>query len=157
MPFEQLSLSNLVEVVELAERSDPYAWPEEQWRSSLRDDWVIAKRVQGKLVALLVLRPTFFETELLYLLVAPEARRQGLAADLLAKSLEHSKALNAERMLLEVRVSNLAALALYTSKGFVREGRRKNYYPLLAEDNTSANKGREDALLLTHWFIEQPD
>jgi len=157
MRLEQLDLSALSEVVELAERSDRYAWPQEQWRSSLRDDWVIAGREQGKLVGLLVLRPAFFETELLYLLVAPEARRRGLAAELLNKSLEQSKALNAERMLLEVRVSNLPAIALYSSKGFVREGRRKNYYPLLAEDGQTESKGREDALLMTHWFIEPPD
>lgn len=157
MSFEYLDLNNLNEVVELAERSDLYAWPQEQWRSSLRDDWVIAKRKQGKLVGLLVLQPTFFETELLYLLIAPEARRQGLAAELLDKSLVHSQELNAERMLLEVRASNLPAIALYSGRGFVREGRRKNYYPLLAEDKGIANKGREDALLFTYWFIEQPD
>jgi len=157
MPFEQLDLSNLLEVVALAERSDRYAWPEEQWRSSLRDDWVIALREQGQLAGLLVLRPTFFETELLYLLVAPEARQKGLATKLLDKSLEHSEAINAERMLLEVRVSNLPAIALYTGKGFIREGKRKNYYPLLAEDETPESKGREDALLLSRWFIEKPD
>ena len=157
MSFEYLNASALTEVVDLAEKSDPYAWPKEQWRSSLKDDWVIAKRQQGELVALLVLREGCFETELLYLLVAPQARRQGLAASLLAKSLIHSEALNAERMLLEVRASNQPALDLYLSKGFVREGRRKNYYPLLTEDNHLASKGREDALLLTHWFIEQPD
>lgn len=157
MSFEFLDSAAWSEVTELAKRSDPYAWPPEQWRSSLRDDWVIAIRQGGKLVALLVLKLSFFETELLYLLVAPEARRQGLAAKLLDKSLAHSKKLNAERMLLEVRASNLAAIALYTEKGFVREGRRKNYYPLISEDEATVIKGREDALLLTHWFIESPD
>lgn len=157
MCFEYLDTTALAEVVELAERSDPYAWPQAQWRSSLRDDWVLAKRKGGKLVGLLVLKLSFFETELLYLLLAPEARRQGLAAALLDKSLAHSQTLNAERMLLEVRVSNESAIALYTGRGFVREGRRKNYYPLLAEDSIAAGKGFEDALLFTHWFIEPPD
>lgn len=155
--LELLTNTNLSEVVELAKRSDRYAWPQEQWQSSLKDDWVLAKREQGKLIGLLVLQPAFFETELLYLLVAPEARRQGLAAQLLDKSLQHSEQLNAERMLLEVRVSNQPAIALYKGKGFVQEGKRKNYYPLLAEDKTTESKEREDALLLAHWFIEQPD
>lgn len=157
MSFEYLDLTALSEVVELAERSDRYAWPQEQWHSSLRNDWVLSKREQGVLVGLLVLQHSFFETELLYLLVAPEARRQGLAAKLLDKSLEKSTELNAERMLLEVRASNQPAIALYTGKGFVQEGRRKNYYPLLADDKNSTGKGREDALLLTHWFIEKPN
>lgn len=156
MSFELLDATDLTEVVALAEKSDPYAWPLPQWRSSLKDDWVVARREAGVLVALLVLREGCFETELLYLLVAPQARRQGLAGQLLDKSLAHSKQLNAERMLLEVRASNQAAIALYKAKGFVQEGKRKNYYPLLAEladDNTAANKRYEDALLLTHWFI----
>lgn len=157
MVFEFLDAAAWSEVTELATRSDPYAWPAEQWRSSLRDDWVLGIRQKDKLVALLVLKLSFFETELLYLLVAPEARRQGLASQLLNKSLQKSIELNAERMLLEVRASNQAAIALYTEKGFVREGRRKNYYPLISDDAAAVTKGREDALLLTHWFIESPD
>ncbi|NLW03664.1 MAG: GNAT family N-acetyltransferase [Pseudomonadaceae bacterium] len=153
MSFEILDAAALTEVVQLAEKSDPYAWPLPQWRSSLKDDWVLAKREQGVLVGLLVLKPNLYETELLYLLVAPKARRQGLAAELLDKSLVHSEALNAERMLLEVRASNQPAIALYKGRGFVQEGKRKNYYPLLADDKTAASKGYEDALLLTHWFI----
>lgn len=152
MSFESLDVAALNEVVELAEKSDPYAWPLPQWRSSLKDDWVLAKREQGVLVGLLVLKNSFFETELLYLLVAPKARRQGVAAELLDKSLERSKVLNAERILLEVRVSNEPAIALYKGRGFVQEGKRKNYYPLLA-DKTTTNRGYEDALLLAHWFI----
>lgn len=46
---------------------------------------------------------------------------------------------HAERMLLEVRDSNLAARALYASFGFTEIGRRRNYYPA---------PRREDALVL---------
>ncbi|HKM15899.1 MAG TPA: GNAT family N-acetyltransferase [Marinospirillum sp.] len=153
MSFEFLDATALAEVVTLAEKSDPYAWPLPQWRSSLKDDWVLAKRDAGVLVALLVLRKGCFETELLYLLVEPQARRQGLAAQLLDKSLAYSEQLNAERMLLEVRASNQSAIALYKGRKFVQEGKRKNYYPLLADDKAMTSKGHEDALLLTHWFI----
>ena len=43
-------------------------------------------------------------------------------------------------VLLEVRPSNLHAIALYQSLGFVEVGRRKDYY--------QAVDGREDALVL---------
>ena len=46
-----------------------------------------------------------------------------------------------ERIFLEVRESNLAAQALYLSRGFVNDGRRKNYY--LDE------QGMEDALIFS--------
>lgn len=49
---------------------------------------------------------------------------------------------------LEVRVSNAAALALYTSFGFTEVGRRPNYYPL--ED------GREDAVVMC-WKLKREE
>jgi ribosomal-protein-alanine N-acetyltransferase len=52
-----------------------------------------------------------------------------------------------EIMLLEVRKSNAAALALYQGLGFHRLGVRKAYYP--------AHDGSEDALLLGH-TLKQP-
>jgi ribosomal-protein-alanine N-acetyltransferase len=50
------------------------------------------------------------------------------------------QAKGAQRLLLEVRPSNLPARALYAASGFVEIGRRKHYYP--------AANGREDALVL---------
>ncbi len=44
------------------------------------------------------------------------------------------------RMLLEVRVSNVAACAFYQHTGFVEIGRRRGYYP--------ADTGREDAIVM---------
>jgi ribosomal-protein-alanine N-acetyltransferase len=49
-------------------------------------------------------------------------------------------AANATIVLLEVRKSNKAAIALYEKYGFKRLGVRKGYYP--------AANGREDALVL---------
>ncbi|MDH5614098.1 MAG: ribosomal-protein-alanine N-acetyltransferase, partial [Gammaproteobacteria bacterium] len=45
-----------------------------------------------------------------------------------------------DTMLLEVRPSNKAAVALYVNTGFNEAGVRKDYYP--------AKQGREDALIL---------
>jgi len=44
---------------------------------------------------------------------------------------------------LEVRESNYAAIALYGSRGFRGEGRRKNYY----------DHPKEDAIIMTKEFI----
>jgi ribosomal-protein-alanine N-acetyltransferase len=46
----------------------------------------------------------------------------------------------ANAMFLEVRPSNLPAVALYRSTGYVQIGVRRHYYP--------AHRGREDALVL---------
>ena len=60
--------------------------------------------------------------------VAPGAQRRGLGARLLAALVDRSRELGADAVLLEVRVDNDAAVALYTSTGFTVLGRRKRYY-----------------------------
>ena len=74
------------------------------------------------------------EGELLRLAVLPEARRKGLGGELLDAALERVRALGLERLHLEVRASNLPALALYESRGFAHVGLRRGYYKNPADD-----------------------
>lgn len=48
--------------------------------------------------------------------------------------IEYSKKHNADTMVLEVRVSNSAAIRLYDSLGFKKIGMRKDYYKETHED-----------------------
>ena len=80
------------------------------------------------------------EAHVLNLCVAPQWHRHGIGARLLTHLQVVARNHRVERMLLEVRPSNLAAVALYIGAGFVRIGERKGYYP--------AADGREDALVL---------
>ncbi|MHC3126287.1 alanine acetyltransferase [Brevundimonas sp. GN22] len=68
------------------------------------------------------------EAEVLTVAVRPDFRRQGLGHQLMAEAIVCSAALGAERMFLEVAQSNVAAIALYKSRGFEQVGLRKNYY-----------------------------
>jgi ribosomal-protein-alanine N-acetyltransferase len=102
------------------------------------EGWV--DEAEGVLRGYAVLMPGVDEAELLTLGVALSSQRQGLASGLL-DSLEAQARLRAlERLCLEVRPSNLAALALYRKAGFVEVGRRRGYYP--------AAHGREEAILM---------
>lgn len=60
--------------------------------------------------------------------VAPAAQRRGLGALLLTALLDHARDLGAEAALLEVRVDNEPAIALYERFGFTVLGRRRRYY-----------------------------
>lgn len=60
--------------------------------------------------------------------VAPAAQRRGLGALLLTALLDHARELGAEAVLLEVRVDNEPAIALYERFGFTVLGRRRRYY-----------------------------
>lgn len=81
---------------------------------------------------------------LLYLLVNPAVRRSGVARALLHSLQADIENEAGECLVLEVRVGNSAARALYLDCGFVEEGRRPRYYEALQQGGE-----REDALLLT--------
>jgi ribosomal-protein-alanine N-acetyltransferase len=80
------------------------------------------------------------EAHLLNLCVSPTRRRSGFASMLLDYVLRELTVAGVDRVFLEVRPSNKAALRLYAREGFERIGRRPGYYP--------AEQGREDALVL---------
>lgn len=71
------------------------------------------------------------ESELLQVEVDEGFRRRGLARALLAEAL-------AGTVFLEARESNVAAIALYSTLGFLVTGRRRDYY----------SGPREDALVM---------
>ncbi len=67
--------------------------------------------------------------------VHPGYRRQGLGKKLLMRLLEEAASRGVGQIYLEVRLSNLAAQALYSACGFSRVGLRKKYY---ADNNEDA-------------------
>jgi len=60
--------------------------------------------------------------------VAATHRRRGLGRALLARLLDDARRAGLERAVLEVRVTNAPALALYAAHGFRSIGRRRRYY-----------------------------
>lgn len=66
--------------------------------------------------------------ELLMIAVDPDARRQGIARDLLVDATATARLAGLASLFLEVREGNAAARALYTAFGFTVSGRRANYY-----------------------------
>ncbi|MCW2755150.1 MAG: ribosomal protein S18P -alanine acetyltransferase [Marmoricola sp.] len=60
--------------------------------------------------------------------VAEQARRRGLASELVAAIVAHAPSTGADRMLLEVRADNRGAIAFYAARDFVEIDRRARYY-----------------------------
>jgi len=75
------------------------------------------------------------------------ARGYGLGELLLQSLIEQAGEMGAQRVTLEVRVSNLVAQNLYRKYGFAEEGVRRRYY----SDNG------EDALIMTTGPIDSPE
>ncbi len=74
------------------------------------------------------------EGDLANLATSPTARRTGVGRRLLEHVLQVARSRGAHTIFLEVRESNSAARALYSSAGFVDVGRRKKYYARPVED-----------------------
>jgi [ribosomal protein S18]-alanine N-acetyltransferase len=95
--------------------------------------------VGGNLAAYAVVMIGAGEAHLLNLSVAREYQGRGLGARMLAMLMTNAQREGAHNMLLEVRPSNAAGIALYSRAGFTQLGQRRGYYP--------AHQGREDALV----------
>ena len=82
-----------------------------------------------------------YETaELIRIATVPEFRKRGIAKELMQKVLECAEIYGCERMMLEVRRSNIPAQELYKKFGFNEISIRKGYY------------NGEDALILEKAF-----
>ncbi len=96
----------------------------------------------------LVARQLVGETEILNFAVRADSRRRGTGTALLAQAIEWSKSFGAERVILEVRASNVAAIRFYERHGFVVTGKRPRYYAAPIEDalllNLSLSKSAKD-------------
>ncbi len=84
------------------------------------------------------------EAELWNLGISPAHRRQGIARELLQEACRRLSGAGVHKLFLEVRESNLPAVELYRSFGFVLQSRRKDYY----------QNPKENALVLVYHIVE---
>ena len=80
------------------------------------------------------------EARLLNVCVAPNAQGAGHGRALSTRLVERAHVAGAERVFLEVRISNRVAMTLYDALGFREVGRRRGYY--------RTETGHEDALVM---------
>jgi ribosomal-protein-alanine N-acetyltransferase len=102
----------------------------------LEDSSDAAQKIMGYALMMMVLD----EAHLLNLSIAKAYQKKGLGRFLLEHMLAIANKHQAEHMFLEVRSSNIAAIALYENLGFNEMSIRRGYYP--------AASGREDAVLM---------
>ena len=98
----------------------------------------------GKVIGYGIMSVAAGESHLLNLVLSESARRMGNGRRLLEHLMELARRAGVEGIYLEVRPSNLRALALYERAGFEVLGRRRGYY--------RARGGTEDAVVLVYRF-----
>ena len=109
--------------------------------------WVLEENTKNNrvLIGYTLMMLVMDEAHLLNLSIAQAQQKRGLGRYLLEHMLKIAKNHNASNMFLEVRPSNISAIALYENMGFCEISARRGYYPA---DPTIFKSGREDAVLM---------
>ena len=142
--WRPMTSDDLPVIAGLEARIHAAPWTEGNFRDALAAAYSMRVGVRDqRIVAYGVLMLGPGEAQLLNLSVVPEARREGLGRALLAQFIDDARRLSAEQFFLEVRVSNLPAIALYGAAGFSPVARRAGYYP-----PAETSGAREDALVM---------
>lgn len=140
---------DLPAVLTIERRCHAFPWSEEIFVGELAADHarIDLMEIDGEVAGFLCWWLVADEIEIQDVATAPAWRRRGVARDLLAYVLNEGRDLEATRVLLEVRVGNAGAIALYRTFGFTPCGNRRCYYPdgedalLMACDLSSSHSG----------------
>ncbi|MGI9308641.1 MAG: ribosomal protein S18-alanine N-acetyltransferase [Gammaproteobacteria bacterium] len=137
-PMQHGDLSNVAELESCAYK---YPWSIGIFRDCLLADYVSVVLERNSVVlGYGIMSVAAAEGHLLNLCVDVNFRRRGYGRHLLDYLRKHALESGVERLFLEVRASNQAALDLYENAGFCQLGVRKAYY--------KSDTEREDAVVL---------
>jgi len=97
-------------------------------------DFFVCEDESGEAVGYIIGCAVMPECEIANIAVDPAKRRMGIGRFLLESYIELMESRGADTFFLEVRRSNIPAIALYTSLRFKPSGIRKKYYKNPVED-----------------------
>ncbi len=146
MLIREMTAADVAAVFAIDCQTNDFPWTQslfEQAVASTKKTSVIEE--QGEILGFSIVSYVVGEAELLNICIAKNQQGKKLGNQLLEHALEQSKKSENHEMYLEVRASNVVALALYEKHDFNEIGRRKDYYPMKG--------GREDAILMARSLL----
>lgn len=136
MTIIQMTSAHVPQVAQLERVCFQDPWSERSIASELENPlslWLVAME-EDRLLGYVGSQTVLDETDMMNVAVDPAARRQGVARALIQELTAQLKQRGSRKLSLEVRASNLGAIRLYESLGFVRLGCRPGYYRNPRED-----------------------
>jgi ribosomal-protein-alanine N-acetyltransferase len=135
-----LRLADIADVEAIEQRAYKTPWSRSMFASELaKSTSICLAALDGSLLVGYVINSRYVDAwHVMNVAVDPDYQRRGIATRLLERLFELTADDERRGYTLEVRVSNLEAIALYEKLGFERRGLRRGYYT----DN------REDALIM---------
>jgi len=141
LDFRPLLVSDIADILVIEEQSYEFPWSELIFRDCIESNYLCyAISMYQKFSGYLIVSTVLDEAHLLNICLSKEWQAQGLGRSVLLWLCDELKRKKINKIFLEVRPSNLRALALYNKLGFETIGIRKGYYP--------ARTGREDAMTM---------
>lgn len=138
---DPMRLADISEVHEIERMSFSTPWPSYAFEQELTGNrlarYVVARVADGaaeRVVGFAGIWMMVDEAHITTFGVHPGWRRQGVGRRLLLRLVELALEIGAQRMTLEVRISNAAAQSLYAGFGFTVTGQRRAYYTDDGED-----------------------
>lgn len=135
--IQSMSPEDIDQVTEIEKLCFASPWSRESFESEILQNnlarYIVAK-VKGKVVAYGGMWIVLDEAHITNIAVHPSYRERKIGERLVKEMLRKAKESKAERITLEVRVSNIAARKLYEKLGFKDSGIRKGYYSDTGED-----------------------
>ena len=139
--YRDLTEADLPDILKIERQSYEFPWSEQIFRDCINSDYsCIGVSLYDRLAGYMIVSNVLDESHLLNICLSENWRGQGVAGVMIDYLASELKLRKLKRLYLEVRPSNLRALALYNHKGFEIIGLRKDYYP--------AEGGREDAITM---------
>jgi [ribosomal protein S18]-alanine N-acetyltransferase len=147
--FRPVLESDLPRIMEIEAAGFLHPWSEALLRAELGHAWSIQRaavapgpEAGGRILGYIIYWLVHDEIQILNVGTDPAARRRGVARALMDEAVAIGRERGARLATLEVRRSNVPAIALYRSLGYQEVGVRPRYY---AEEN-------EDAIVMTLEF-----
>ena len=130
-------------VVRIEQAAYPFPWTGGNFLDSIRCGYLcrIARNDAREVVGYFLMMMVLDEAHLLNITVDPPLHGHGHGLTLLEHASDCARDRAMGSIMLEVRPSNLRALAIYERYGYTRVGLRRKYYP-------AAGSNREDAIVM---------
>ncbi len=137
MTIDSLVESDLDDVIRIEQASFSMPWTRKMFCDELAGNpfaSLFVGRETGIIISYMCYWVIFEELHIMNIAVSPHYRRHGIASAMMTHATTHAHTQGARSAMLEVRVSNVPAIAFYTDIGFQRIACRERYYLNPVED-----------------------
>jgi [ribosomal protein S18]-alanine N-acetyltransferase len=141
LQLRPMQMDDLDAIMQIEPTIYSHPWTRGNFADSLNSGysaWILEEHKE--MIGYALMMRVLDEAHLLNLSIAKAQQKRGLGRYLLEHMIMIAKTHKAANMFLEVRTSNISAIALYENMGFCEISVRRGYYP--------AEGGREDAVLM---------